>query len=273
MNILTLVRAQEYFANQCEQDIPDTFPCRLPSNVVVPNWAYETVVNGVFNVTRASQVAIGDPTPSTTTSSHGTPSIALPSGIGSASQTSPAPSSPTMTTTQPSTQPITTIILSQSIISQSASFEESTRTRTSDPSLNGHSSSLSDEPAPTISSSTTSTAANASTSESAHSNALASRTKSSGPVIGAVVGGLILLNIVVVLAVIYIRRHRRRRQLEAALTTGPLDWWKLPPDHLSQPVHRAASECTTITPEDGDDLLADDEFAKKSVMYGNHPDI
>ncbi|KAH9894135.1 hypothetical protein C8Q73DRAFT_694638 [Cubamyces lactineus] len=267
----------EYTASQCDQSFLKTFPCSVPPNVVVPEWAYQDVLDGWFNVTLASQIAVGQATSTPpTSSSHDRGSASEASATeSSASQVSSSLSSAIATTTQSSAQSITLGPPSQSIVTPTYSPGGTTRPQTGDVPSSRRYSSINDgsaNPGTSMSSLPTASAvANTTAPESAQSNAPTNKTKSPGSLIGAVVGGLAMFNIVAVLVVLYFRR-RRRRQREAAHESGPLHWWKRPPECMPQPVHRAASECTTIIPEDGD-LLSDDEFAKKSVMYGNYPDI
>ncbi|KAI0662915.1 hypothetical protein C8Q70DRAFT_1050629 [Cubamyces menziesii] len=101
-----------------------------------------------------------------------------------------------------------------------------------------------------------------------------------GAIIAGAVGGVVLLLIAAFVTLCVVRRRRRRRYAkEALIASGPLEWWMRPGGAPIWHPDPEQSECGTIRPEseDGESevttLPGDDVSEKKSVQYGNYPDI
>ncbi|KAH9894136.1 hypothetical protein C8Q73DRAFT_504927 [Cubamyces lactineus] len=101
-----------------------------------------------------------------------------------------------------------------------------------------------------------------------------------GPIIGGVVAALVALILAALLVFCLLRRRRRQREEEMMRAREPLDWWRRPAGiPTSLPADRGGlSECSTIRGDDADselETLQCDSVSieKKSVMYGNYPDI
>ncbi|KAJ8502114.1 hypothetical protein ONZ51_g245 [Trametes cubensis] len=103
-----------------------------------------------------------------------------------------------------------------------------------------------------------------------------------GPIIGAVFGVLVVIVLAVGFGFCLLRRRRRhRRQVELMRAASePLDWWRRPGGiPTSLPIGGAEpSECSTVRGDDAEselETLHCDSMSieKKSVTYGNYPDI
>ncbi|KAI0829328.1 hypothetical protein BC628DRAFT_1124252 [Trametes gibbosa] len=103
-----------------------------------------------------------------------------------------------------------------------------------------------------------------------------SQSSSLGPILGGVFGA-VAVAIAIALSVCLLRRRRRHRAEEAILTGDSLDWWRRPEANQPPPAYREPSESSTIREDETefDDLetLHAMSVEKKSVMYGEYPDL
>ncbi|EIW62158.1 uncharacterized protein TRAVEDRAFT_57241 [Trametes versicolor FP-101664 SS1] len=98
-----------------------------------------------------------------------------------------------------------------------------------------------------------------------------------GAILGGVFGVIAAVVLVICVLLCLARRRRRRREKEAMLASGPLDWWRQT-DILPRLMKREPSESSTIKADDLDydddmDTLHATSVEKKSVTYGEYPDL
>ncbi|KAH9894134.1 hypothetical protein C8Q73DRAFT_694635, partial [Cubamyces lactineus] len=223
----------EYIASQCDQGLLKTFPCSLLPNVVVPEWAYQDVVDGWFNDTPASQIAIGEATLPSTVSTSTDDFPGATSTIGKTSTTRMLLSPGSATT---SAQPTTLGPPSQSI-AISAPSQAPEQTTTVPHSYNISSDSLlgGDTSTPATISQQTSASMSSDVSPSYVPHGPDQHTDGSPNKIDPVIGGVTAV-VSIALAIIFaawLIRRRRRRDASVCKDRPPLidkdEMWKHEP--------------------------------------------
>ncbi|KAH9853931.1 hypothetical protein C2E23DRAFT_858981 [Lenzites betulinus] len=108
------------------------------------------------------------------------------------------------------------------------------------------------------------------------SAAAAQRSNHIGAILGGVFGAIAAL-LMIALALCLVRRRRRQRAEAAVVASGSLDWWRRDTAEKAPPTDVEASDSSTIRPDDNDfddlETLHGTSVEKKSVMYGEYPDL
>ncbi|KAI0662920.1 hypothetical protein C8Q70DRAFT_479465 [Cubamyces menziesii] len=283
----------------CSSTLVGKYPGEIPQGVEIPSWAYlDLTSSDMFDVDKAKQLSetptIPQDVPGST--SHSNPTHSNPADPGSSVSATTAPGSgnspsstpgatgPTIPTATPSTSstvdpPFSTShaanpatdTQAEATGSSSSGNTESADSATSGSSrLGGHSSYPPDFPSGT------------SVSHATSSGVAGTSGSRIGPIIGAVFGVLVVIVLAIGFGFCLLRRRRRhRRQVELMRAASePLDWWRRPGAiPTSLPIGGAEpSECSTVRGDDAEselETLHCDSMSieKKSVTYGNYPDI
>ncbi|OSD01790.1 hypothetical protein PYCCODRAFT_473633 [Trametes coccinea BRFM310] len=248
------------------------YPSPTPSDVVIPSWAFLPL-----------KPPDDDPTtPPTQVSSATTPPpVAHPSRTTHSPGSFAAEDSSSTTGAMSNTQ-----IASQSSSSSTGAVDTPSATsssagaETTGPGGTSTSANIPNIPRPSSPDSPDGASESPGTAGPPSSGGSSKASGNLGAIVGGAVGGVVLLALITVLALVRVlrrcRQQRHRRAREAALATAALDWQKTSMT-CSLPSETASMDASTIKAYDGESELqtleGDDLSEKKSVTYGNYPDI